>query len=251
MPASGTYVGEVGERWPSPRATRLLFSTRHAPRCPLRRPAAMTRCRPSGFPLARVAERQRPAFCGACASRADDIRNRYSLCESSQPLEHRDRVDRGGGALVQTQRREGEQELPATALLAGGPGEAAELHVVDQVHGSSLRSAPGTARRAPPHPPNAPAARQPAPSSFDRWIRAYVGEVGERWPSPRATRLLFSTRHAPRCPLRRPAAMTRCRPSGFPLARVAERQRPAFCGACASRADDIRNRYHSASPLNH
>ena len=38
--------------------------------------------------------------------------------------------------------------------------------------GSSLRSAPGTARRAPPHPPNSPPARQPAPSSFDRWIRA-------------------------------------------------------------------------------
>ena len=34
--------------------------------------------------------------------------------------------------------------------------------------GSSLRSAPGTARRAPPHPPNSPPARQPAPSSFDR-----------------------------------------------------------------------------------
>ena len=40
--------------------------------------------------------------------------------------------------------------------------------------GSSLRSAPGTARRAPPHPPNSPPARQPAPSSFDRWIRAYA-----------------------------------------------------------------------------
>ena len=38
--------------------------------------------------------------------------------------------------------------------------------------GSSLRPAPGTARRAPPHPPNSPPARQPAPSSFDRWIRA-------------------------------------------------------------------------------
>ena len=37
--------------------------------------------------------------------------------------------------------------------------------------GSSLRPAPGAARRAPPHPPNAPAARHPAPSSFDRWIR--------------------------------------------------------------------------------
>ncbi len=38
--------------------------------------------------------------------------------------------------------------------------------------GSSLRPAPGAARRTPPHPPNAPPARQPAPSSFDRWIRA-------------------------------------------------------------------------------
>ena len=37
--------------------------------------------------------------------------------------------------------------------------------------GSSLRSAPGAARRTPPHPPNSPPARQPAPSSFDRWIR--------------------------------------------------------------------------------
>ena len=38
--------------------------------------------------------------------------------------------------------------------------------------GSSLRPAPGTARRTPPHPPNAPPARHPGPSSFDRWIRA-------------------------------------------------------------------------------
>ena len=30
----------------------------------------------------------------------------------------------------------------------------------------------GTARRTPPHPPNSPAARHPAPSSFDRWIRS-------------------------------------------------------------------------------
>ena len=37
---------------------------------------------------------------------------------------------------------------------------------------SSLRPAPGTARRTPAHPPNSPPARQPAPSSFDRWIRA-------------------------------------------------------------------------------
>ena len=36
------------------------------------------------------------------------------------------------------------------------------------------RPAPGTARRAPPHPPNSPPARQPAPSSFDRWIRGYL-----------------------------------------------------------------------------
>ena len=38
--------------------------------------------------------------------------------------------------------------------------------------GSSLRPAPGTAWRTPAHPPNSPPARQPAPSSFDRWIRA-------------------------------------------------------------------------------
>ena len=38
--------------------------------------------------------------------------------------------------------------------------------------GSSLRPAPGAARRTPPRPPNSPPARQPAPSSFDRWIRA-------------------------------------------------------------------------------
>ena len=45
--------------------------------------------------------------------------------------------------------------------------------------GSSLRSAPGTARRAPPHPPNSPPARQPAPSSFDRWIRAWVAPASD------------------------------------------------------------------------
>ena len=38
--------------------------------------------------------------------------------------------------------------------------------------GSSLRPAPGTAGRTPAHPPKSPAARQPAPSTFDRWIRA-------------------------------------------------------------------------------
>ena len=38
--------------------------------------------------------------------------------------------------------------------------------------GSSLRLAPGAARRTPARPPNSPPARPPAPSSFDRWIRA-------------------------------------------------------------------------------
>ena len=37
--------------------------------------------------------------------------------------------------------------------------------------GSSLRPAP----RTPTHPPDSPAARHPAPSSFDRWIRAKDG----------------------------------------------------------------------------
>ena len=37
--------------------------------------------------------------------------------------------------------------------------------------GSSLRPAPGAARRTPARPPNSPPARPPAPSSFDRWIR--------------------------------------------------------------------------------
>ena len=35
----------------------------------------------------------------------------------------------------------------------------------------------GTARRTPARPPNAPPARQPAPSSFDRWIRDYAFAV--------------------------------------------------------------------------
>ena len=37
-----------------------------------------------------------------------------------------------------------------------------------------LRPAPGAARRTPARPPNSPAARHPASSSFDRWIRAYA-----------------------------------------------------------------------------
>ena len=36
-----------------------------------------------------------------------------------------------------------------------------------------LRPAPGAARRTPARPPNSPAARHPASSSSDRWIRAY------------------------------------------------------------------------------
>ena len=51
--------------------------------------------------------------------------------------------------------------------------------------GSSLRPAPGTPRRTPAHPPNSPPARHPAPSSFDRWIRAKVSG----WP-----RAAFATR---------------------------------------------------------
>ena len=50
--------------------------------------------------------------------------------------------------------------------------------------GSSLRPAPGIARRTPAHPPKSPAARQPAPSSFDRWIRVYRREAGTAPPIP-------------------------------------------------------------------
>ena len=49
--------------------------------------------------------------------------------------------------------------------------------------GSSLRPAPGTARRTPPHPPNAPPARQPAPSSFDRWIRGKASDPARLRPA--------------------------------------------------------------------
>ena len=46
------------------------------------------------------------------------------------------------------------------------------------------RAAParsGTARRTPAHPPNSPAARHPAPSSFDRWIWGKLRRIVPFW----------------------------------------------------------------------
>ena len=70
---------------------------------------------------------------------------------------------------ARSQRRPGPEaraSMPAHASRSPAPAPSAP---------PSGPARSGTARRTPPHPPNSPPARHPAPSSFDRWIRAYAG----------------------------------------------------------------------------